>query len=179
MEQKHYNIILFIGFVGVILFFVIFRVINKSVENQINTQIQDIDVASLPVQKPAPPAPVRKEKQQKRSLNADNPEDYHITPQRRSRLFKNQRYWDVITKRAVEQSDVIERMEEGRIFKGVQMTPAQFEKQLQRIDGRIQEYKRTVHNDPNNEYARRKLQSLYMLKSTVGALEEAVVTGDR
>jgi len=108
-------------------------------------------------------------------------ETYELTPhtikvQKQSMLLKNQHYWDSNTKVILEETDVIERMDEENAFSGNEMTPEQFEQQLQRIDGRIREYELRVQNNPADDYAREKLQSLYMLKATVGGLENVVVT---
>ena len=58
---------------------------------------------------------------------------------------------------------------------GKKMTAQQFRQQLERIEGRIREYEQRVQNDPGDDYARQKLQSLYMLKATVKGLKKAVV----
>ena len=84
-------------------------------------------------------------------------------------------YWDSNTKIILEGTDVIERLDEADAFKGNKKTSGQFQRQLKRIDGRIREYKLKVQSDPGDDYARQKLQSLYMLRATVGSLEKAVV----
>jgi len=115
-------------------------------------------------------------KKEKRTLSSTDLTPYQIVPHRKSRLFKNQQYWDVRTKEAFEQSSVKSRIQEGEVFKGITKTPEEFKQQIRMIDGRIKATKKKIRSDPNDDYARRKLQDLYMLKSTVRALRETLVT---
>lgn len=172
IDPKQHKIIVLAGLAAVALFFAVFRAINRSVENRINVQVRE-EKTSPKV--PAPAAPSQPQTARKRLLNPGDHGQYHITAQPQSILLQNQRQWDSATQKTLRQSDVISRMSEGGAFKGIEKTPAQFQKQLQRIDGRIREYERKVQNTPGDDDARRKLRDLYMLRSTLSGLEGAVV----
>jgi len=118
------------------------------------------------------------EKKEKHILSPSDLTPYQIAPQRKSRLFKNQQYWDVLTREFLEKSNAMSRVNEGEILKGIEKTPKEFKQQITMIDERIKEYKKKIRSDPSDDYARRKLQDLYMLKSTVRALREALVSKD-
>jgi len=173
MDRKRFNIILFISIFVVFLFFIGIQLINRFIENQLTVQVQKMKEELL-LEKAASKSSDQK-KEQKRILSTSDLTPYQIVPQRKSRLFKNQQYWDVLTKEALEQSDVMSRIQEGEIFKGIQKTPREFRQKIRMIDGRIKEYKKKIRSDPNDDYARRKLQDLYMLKSTVRALKDVIV----
>jgi hypothetical protein len=114
-------------------------------------------------------------KELKRPLRPSDLSPYQIIPHRKSDLFKNQQYWDIMTKNALQHSNITNSSEAEGVLKGIAKTPDQFKNQIQQIDARIREYKRIIHNNPNDEYAKQKLQNLYMIKATVKTLKEAIV----
>ena len=173
MDRKRYNIIILMGCFVVLLFFISFRAVNRSMEKQITEHMEKIKVDLLSRQ--VVQTPPDHEKSQERDLSSSDLTPYQIVPQRKSRLFKNQQYWDVLTKEALEKSDTVRRIQDGGIFKGIKKSPEEFKQQILLIDGRIKEYKQRVRGDPNDDYAQQKLQDLYMLKSTVKALRETIV----
>jgi len=174
MDRKRFNIILIIGSVAVVLFFVGIRLITQSIDNELTIEVEKIK-EELRVAKEVRER-LDRANNQKRVLKSTNLTPYQIVPQRKSRLFKNQQYWDVLTRNALEQSTVTNRIQEGEIFKGITKTPKEFKKEIRMIDGRIKVYKKKIRSDPSDDYARRKLQDLYMLKSTVRVLRETIVS---
>ena len=176
--HKRHNIIPLIGLAVLILFFAVFRSLNMSIENQLKAQMH-AEKEGLSTEEPSPkdssPVIPQEQAKQKRALRSSDPAQYHILAQKKSVLLESQLYWDSTMRKTLRQSDTINRMSQGNAFKETRTTPEQFQKKLQRIDGRIREYEQRVHNNPGDDYARQKLQDLYMMKSSVSNLEEAVV----
>src|SRR3990167_1642432 len=170
MTRKRVNIIIaaaggaILVFIGAVLF------MNRSIQTRLEAQTQP--TADNAIQHPSrtEPRPVQQEEAQ--PLIPSDLAGYQIIPQRINRFTNNQRYWDEVTEKAVGESGVLEDMAKGGIFKVATMTPAQFQKQLQRINGRIEEYEQIVVREPGNDYAQKKLNDLYMLKSSISALEK-------
>lgn len=177
MSRKRYYTILSVGLFVMISFFIIFRLINQSIENQLAIQLQKIKKELS--QKDPVQIPIQNTKKQKRPLSPSDLTSYQIIPHRKSRLFKNQQYWNVMTRNALQQSGIIDNIQTEGIFKGIEKTPEQFKKQIRQIDGRIRKYKQKIRNNPNDEHAKQKLQNLYMIKSTVKALKETIVSSNR
>jgi len=173
LDRKRFNIIMIVGSSVIVLFIIGVRLINRSIENQLAVQVQKMKEELL--QEKVEQILSDNKKNQERDLSPSNLTPYQIVPQRKSRLFKNQQYWDVLTKEALERSDAMNRINEGEIFKGIEKTPEEFKQQIRLIDSRIKEYKKKIRSNSNDDYARRKLQDLYMLKSTVRALKETIV----
>ena len=172
MSRNHYNTILAVSFLVLIAFFILFRLINRSIERHLTSQLQKIKAE---LSQPQEQAPKQITKELKRQLKPSDLSPYQIIPHRKSDLFKNQQYWDIMTKNALQLSNITGNSETEGIFKGIAKTPDQFKNQIQQIDARIREYKRIIHDNPNDEYAKQKLQNLYMIKSTVKTLRETIV----
>jgi len=173
MDRKRFNNVLLIGSAVVVLFMISIRLITQSIENQLTVEVKKMKEEYQSEKETQ--VHLDKAKKQKRTLSSTDLTPYQIIPQRKSRLFKNQQYWDVLTKRALEQSSAKSRIQEGEIFKGITKTPKEFKQQIRLIDSRIKAYKIKIRVDSNDDYARRKLQDLYMLKATVRALRETLV----
>ena len=173
MDRKHFKNMLLIGFAVVVLFIISIRLITQSIDNQLTVEVKKMK-DELQSEKETQ-VRLDQAKKQKRTLSSTDLTPYQIVPQRKSRLFKNQQYWDVLTKKALEQSNAKSRIQEGEIFKGITKTPEEFKQQIRLIDSRIKAYKKRIRSDSNDDYARRKLQDLYMLKATVRALKETLV----
>jgi len=174
--MKLQNKIKIIGGMGagcVLLFIVGVFTMNRSVDRQMGAQMQaPASEVALRAEAPAPQPALA---DGPRQLEASDLSHYRIIPQKLNRFTNNQRYWDSMTENALGQTDTIGRMEKGGIFKGATMTPVEFQKQLQRINGRIEEYEQIVIREPGNGHAQKKLNDLYMLKSTISALKPAIV----
>ena len=176
MERKNYTIIIYSVIGAVIVFFIAFRWVNISVQRQMEMQMfREAETAKVEELKKT-----RKEElqEEKKIVDAHALTPQTIKVQKQSVLLENQRYWDLNTRAVLEQTDVIERLEEAEAFKGDQMTPEQFRRQIQQLDRRISEYEQKVHHDPGDDFAHQKLRSLYMLKATVSAMEETVTKGN-
>jgi hypothetical protein len=171
--QKKINLIISMGAGVGLLFIAAVFIINRSIEHRLEVQIQANKGKVVSQPSEAASEPVKLE--ESRPLIASELSGYQIIPQRLNRMTSNQRYWDTTTKKAVEASGVFARMEQGGTFKGATMTPVQFQRQLQRIDGRIEEYEQIVSREPDNAYAQKKLNDLYMLKSSMDALKKNMV----
>jgi len=131
MDRKRFNRILLIGSAVVVLFFISIRLITQSIENQLTVEVKKIK-EELQSEKETQ-VRLDQAKKQKRTLSSTDLTPYQIVPQRKSRLFKNQQYWDVLTKQALEQSDAMNRIQEGEIFKGIKKTPKEFKQQIRQI----------------------------------------------
>ena len=167
------NAILCVGLLLAIVFFFSLRMINRSIDRQMAIQLQKIkNELSQEI-----PAQTQEQitKKQTRALVPSDLTNYQIIPHRKSQLFKNQQYWDILTREAVQHSAIINNKRESEILEGITESPKEFKKKIQQIDGRIREYKQIIHDNPNDEYAKQKLQNLYMIKSTVKALKETIV----
>ena len=173
MDRKHYNIILYAVIAVIFIYFIAFRFFNTSIERELKVQMdkgmKESDLQEMQL--------TRQEelKEEKKISEANELTPYTIKVQKESALSENQYYWDSNTSAILEGTDVMQRMEEEGAFDGNKKTSEQFQRQIDLIDGRIHEYERKVQNDPGDDEARQKLQSLYMLRSTVGGMEEAVV----
>ena len=171
--HKRVNIIIAAGG-AVLLFFGTVMFMNRSIQNRLEAQTQPT-AGKTTVSKPAQPEPEPARPEEEQTLTPSDLAGYQIIPQRLNRFTNNQRYWDQMTNKAIGESGVLEGMEKGEIFRGATMTPAEFQKQLQRIDGRIEEYEQIVIREPGNDYAQKKLNDLYMLKSSISALEKNLI----
>ncbi len=173
MNHKHNNVIIYSAIAALVVFFIAFRFLNTSLQRQLEVQIRkEAEESMLKVLKVARQEESKKEKEIA-GENALAP--YAIKVQKQSALLENQYYWDSNTKMILGGTDIIGRMDASGAFKGNKKTSIQFQKQIERIDGRIEEYRVKVENDPGDDAARQKLQSLYMLRATVGSLEGVVV----
>ena len=173
MERRYYNIFVYGVIAAVIIFFIAFRFFNTSVERQLDVQMyKKAKGGALEELK----ATREQEIKEEQTITEDNQlAPSTIKVQKQSILMENQYYWDSNTRAILEDTDVLERMDEAGVFEGNKKTSAQFQAQIQRLDGRIREYEQKVQSDPGDDHARQKLQNLYMLKATVGGIEEAVV----
>jgi cell division protein FtsB len=173
MERKYYNNILYGILAAVFIFFIAFRFFNISIQRQLEVQMYKKAEEAKIEELKATRAEELKEEKKIAEANALAPDTIKV--QKQSVLLENQYYWDTNTEAILEGTDVIERMEEAGIFDGNKMTPEQYQQQVARIDGRIREYEQRVQADPGDDEAHQKLQSLYMLKASLGGLEETVV----
>ena len=173
--RKKINLVFVAAGMALLLFIGAVWFMNRSIQNKLEAQTKPVTdkTASQPIQPGPETRPVQQE--QSDQLMPSDLAGYQIIPQRINRFTNNQRYWDEVTEKAVEQSGVLGDMENGGIFKGATMTPAEFQKQLQRINGRIEEYEQIVVREPGNDYAQKKLNDLYMLKSSISALEKNLI----
>ncbi len=156
------------------LFFGVFWFFNQSIEKQMTVQMQQIK-QELSLDRRVKVVVPADEKREVRQVKASDISSYQIVPQRKSNLFKNQQYWNVLTREAFSESGMESRLKSGEM-KGVLRTPKQFKKQVRRIDQRIEECKKKIRKNPDDAYSRRKLQDLYMLKSMVKILKETSVS---
>jgi len=122
MQYKHDNTILFIGLVVFIMFFVVFRFMNKSVEDQLKNQISHKKQIPHKEEPLLPQDPIvysySVEVDTKHALNPSDPAQYHIREQTESLILHNQRYWDSTMRKILQDSDVLDRMVETEAFKG-------------------------------------------------------------
>ena len=173
-NRKFSNTIILTGLSVILLSFIILRSINRSIENQVSRQMQKIKIELAQDQN----TQVSKQRSgtEKRELKPSNLTEFQIIPHRKSELFKNQQYWDVLTKDALHHSKIITNPETQNTFKGIAKSQSQYKKQIAQIDERIYEYKQKVSNNPSDGQAKQKLQNLYMIKSTIRALKETIVS---
>ena len=174
-EHHYYQTVLYVIIASVFVFFIAFRAINISVERQLKIQMPEKEGSlstDLPVKSPV----VEQVKEDiPLSIRSSGPEEYNIKAQEQNILLQNQRRWNSSMRKTMRESNIIDRMSEGEAFKGIKKTPEQFRQQLDRIERRIREYEQKARKDPSDDYARQKLQGLYMLKATVKGLKKAVV----
>ena len=78
-------------------------------------------------------------------------------------------------KKALVQSRALEALEDQDAFAGMKKTPQEFKKRLQMVDERIKGYERITQNNPSDEESQEKLQTLYMLKSTLTAMQSKII----
>lgn len=111
----------------------------------------------------------------KRSVASQDPRRYGIVVQKEYRLSPGQAEWDNNLKMALGSKRTLDSLSRQNAFEGLNKTPKEFERQLQKINERIKTYEGLAHKDPSDEDVNQKLQALYMLKSTLVTLQDKVV----
>ena len=111
----------------------------------------------------------------KNPLTPDAPARYGIFVQKQENLPHNQNQWEQHMKKVLVKSGALNSLEEQKAFDSVQKSPEEYKKRIQIIDERIRNYEKIVQNNPSDEEAQGKLQTLYMLKSTLTVMEKNIV----
>lgn len=176
MSRKQFKLFVLLAIIAVSILVALVTVMNSSMKHHLAAVPQAGVLPDAPVLTPPAAQPDNEKNAQGPKLTASDLTPYQIRPQRRSNLFKDQQYWDVTTQKALEQSESLRSDLAQGIRKGASLTPSDYKEQLKRLEQRIKEYKQEVDRNPGDMVAQQKLQNLYMLKATVKALKDTVIT---
>jgi len=103
-------------------------------------------------------------------------EQYGIYEHAQTKDFWNDQQWEAYVKRTLDETHVLDAQESEKAFVGIKKTPQEFQKRLKDLNRRIQYYEDLKRKDLNNEDIQKKLENLYILKSTLLALENKIIT---
>ena len=168
-DDKRYILIILSIILSIILTIPINRLIVSSVgrlPNKIETDVSN----------PSPSiAPSTKTLTTKHPLISANPAKYGIVVQTEETMPRNQLQWDLYTEKILVKSKALDRMDEKKVFAGIKKTPRELKKRMNEINDQIKMYEKIKRNNPADPDAENKLDSLYMLKATLTALESKIV----
>lgn len=145
-------------------FFMFFKYVNNKISNRVTVALDKIQDSSAAPKQTASISEKNTEHKE-HVLKETDLSPYSITSQGDNRILKSQQFWDNHAKKTIG----------GGAPGGGQWTPDQIDRQISRIDGRIREFQGRVQYNPDDEYAQRKLQGLYMMRSTMKTLRENVI----
>ncbi len=177
--RMSHRIYLVIG-IGITIFVIFSAIVNRS----INKTFRGPEIAQPKAQKTSPsPPPEKKSKLPeplvvppksvgRHTLDPDDPARFGILVQKEGQV-KTQSQWDIDMDRVLIRSQV--PIQKAPAFAQTKVTAKEFQKKMQLVNERITQCERLAANDPSNEEARQKLQTFYMLKSTLASLEHAIV----
>jgi len=111
----------------------------------------------------------------KQGLEPDDPAEFGIIAHRTHEIPRTQIQWDFNMKRYRSKSNVFTQLKKNKAFKGAQTSPASYQGQLQRINQRINDYEILRRAQPYDPDIQKKLQKLYMLKSTLRIMESSLI----
>ncbi len=156
----------------VIIFIALTVPINRSINSSVGTQLSlnkkrgNRDSNSTPLEKTFPKMPPKQH-----SLAAEDPARYGILVKSDDRLPHNQAQWDLNMRKALAEPKGFGGKNMKLPFEKIEKAPKEFQKQLQRIEERIKAFEKLKRNNPDDQDVEKKLQTLYMLKATLTALE--------
>ena len=164
------------GYLGLLAFFLIFRWMNRSIENQFNGQREGV-AAALPKAAPVQLLPSSSPEETSRlaMLQTADLSPYRILPQTNGLYMNNQSFWDAMTRKAMQDSENAGHLSLEEVYSGMNVSPMQYQTQIQRIENRIREYEERITKNSDNHYDQLKLRDLYMLKSSMNALKPMIV----
>lgn len=106
----------------------------------------------------------------------NSPEQYGIYAQDQGKEFWNDGHWQAYVSKTLNQTHVLDSEESAQAFERMRKTPEEFKRRLEDLDNRIKYYEDLKRKDLNNEDIQKKLENLYILKSTLLALESKIVS---
>ena len=162
----HYALPLALALVFLALTFPINRAIRNLVEGKTTESAPRVQAPSTP-QKAAITF---------KQPSAKNPAKYGILAGTHSQVPKTQNEWDQSIKKQLTDPKTLERLANDGSLENVEKTPYEYKRQLRLLTDRINRYEKIVKNDPSDETSRKSLQTIYMLKATLTALEKKITT---
>lgn len=118
---------------------------------------------------PARPAPQKS----KNFLLPDNPLGYNIVEQKRL-VPHNQQQWDEYMSHALKETGVERRLRDPKNAAGLQKSQQDIEQQRRYLDTLIKSYEGTANT--LDEQGNKKLQELYMLRSSLDRLSHEITS---
>ncbi len=103
------------------------------------------------------------------------PKEYNVTMSTVRNQDMSQMQIDFQTKEEFVGSKVLNVMQEQGAFDGLLKTQDKYNKKIERIDQRIENYQQQLKKDPGNEQLKKGIVNLYHMRSILINLEEAVV----
>ncbi len=165
MQTKKNIFILTITLVILFLFFI--GLTNTLINSYVNDpgifKERHEDIAIIP----AEPAKPILQKHKDVLLISEDPAKYSIQVLTDNDLSLSQTQWDVHVRTALLHSKTAE------LTAGDEKTPKELKEKLNRINRQIKDLEKTDQKSPDDQSAKMKLQSLYILKSSLTVLDEA------
>lgn len=106
----------------------------------------------------------------------ENPAKFAILAQKKSDRPVNQSQSDAEMKKSLAQGKVLDLMEAESAFESIQMTPAEYKRRLEEINGRIKYFEGLKRDSVHHDEAIQKLETLYRLKSTLTVLKSKIIS---
>jgi hypothetical protein len=100
---------------------------------------------------------------------------YGIEVDNKDDAAKTQDQWTDQMSQTLDQSGLIDSMNQQGLLEGLRNDPQKMKEKLQRIDDEIREQEVKTRQFPDNPDEKSRLQSLYMLKATLTALDKKAV----
>lgn len=166
LQQKHFLIAL-----GVLFFLSIFanRFIRSSLQFAATDKKQDRKGKGVPKE-------VFIEENSKYHPVPDDPADFNIPLQDQGVPLTEQQ-WEYRMREGVRSARGSAQSPE-RSLTGVVRKPAEIDKKIAEIKTQIKEYEAAALNNPNDQAAQEKLQTLYMIKATLTVLKDRVTNSN-
>ena len=172
-DDKRYILIILSIILSIILTIPINRLIVSSIGHSLPSKIEADETNSSPSSLQSAKTIARTIT--KRPLIPTSPAKYGIVDQTEETMPRNQLQWDLYTEKVLVKSKALDRMDEKKAFAGIKKTSREFKKRMNEINDQIKMYEKIKRNNPADPDAENKLESLYMLKATLTALESKIV----
>ena len=108
-------------------------------------------------------------------VTSEDPSKYGISVQTKGRMPRNETQWDRYAKEILIQPKTVAHMEERGAFEVMRTTPKEFQKRMREINGRIKIYEETKKKNPGEHSIDKKLENLYLLRSTLTTLKDKII----
>ena len=165
MQNKHPLLSLAITLVILFIFFI--GLTNTLITSYVNDpgifKERHENIAAIPLE----PVKALLREPKDNILVSEDPAQYNIQVLTDKNLSLSQAQWDVNMKTALLHSKTAGPMEGG------EKTPKELKERLNRINRQIKDLEKIDRKGPGNQSEEMKLQSLYILKSSLTVLEEA------
>jgi len=109
-------------------------------------------------------------------LVPDDPAKYGIISQSKGEIPRTQLEWDMFMDKAIVKSKILEDENAKPAIEKMTKTPADFQKREEEVENNIARFEQKLKENPDDEDALQRLQTLYMLKSLGKTLKDKVVT---
>lgn len=157
IKKAHIVFLAAVAGLALIIFYFISSITEK-------TQLEDIEPVPLEARKIEAP---------RRTLTPSRPEDYGMIALSPVNSPRDQGQWDgLIMSKVSELRGGLKEGQVGAIKKVVAEDPRRSQEKLKLVDSKIEEMKRVLSSDPNNEQAAERLRNLMALKSIHKAMKE-------
>ena len=169
--------ILSLTIILVILFVFLIGVTNRLISSYVNDssifEKRHKNVVAIPQE----PVKTFLQEPKDNTLISEDPAQYNIQVLTDRDLYLNQaqwdvNIWDVNMKKALLHSKAAGHMERNRMLEGGKKIPKELKERLSRINRQIKEQEKTGRSSSGNQVEEMRLQSLYILKSSLTVLEE-------
>lgn len=109
-----------------------------------------------------------------RTLIPENPAQYGIISQSAADQPRNQVQWDIFMDKVLVKSGLLEQENAKPALEIIKKTPEEFQTRVKEINDRIAVFEQKKIENPSDEDAQKRLQTLYMLKAMIQAMENKI-----